>query len=194
MTIRFLLHHPYYITAAHKQVTTMSKHVLFLSLAFAFLRSTSALPLLTNSTPSNFLLVTTSSCEPSANSSLLPNVSATSLFDPFYQSNFLLRTIAPGYGSLPRFNLSSSGVLQTISTGPHGLDFFVINSTSVIEGEELQFVAENPAAGNLGLRDGYLLALGGDGNGWTLCDGGLGQSVVSFCHGVLYESEVLWLT
>lgn len=131
--------------------------------------------------PTNFLLVTTSSGEPKANSSLLPAVSATSLFDPYYQTNFLLRLIGPGYGSLPRFNLTS-GTLESLAAGPHGIGEFEYNSTVVRTGEELQFAPSKQPAGNLGLRGGYLLTVGGVAEGWKVCDGELEQSVVSPYH------------
>lgn len=127
--------------------------------------------------PTNFLLVTTTSRTSFANSSDLANVSATSLFDPNYQTNYLLRTIAPGYGSLPRFNLTG-GTLETLGTGPHGIGEFEYNSTAVRAGEELQFAPSKEPAGRLGLRDGFLLSVGGMVSGWTICDGELEERVV----------------
>lgn len=48
-------------------------------------------------------------------------------------------------------------------------------------GKELAFLAEeqtNP--GNLALSDGYLLTVNGEKEGWTICDGELGQEVLSW--------------
>ncbi|KAH9871801.1 hypothetical protein J1614_006058 [Plenodomus biglobosus] len=67
----------------------------------------------------NFLLVTTTQLDPSANTSELKAVSATSLFDPFKQPALVLRLEGPGYGSLPNFTLSS-GTLSTNAQGPFG--------------------------------------------------------------------------
>lgn len=127
--------------------------------------------------PTNFLLVTTTSHTPCANSSDLASVSATSLFDPYYQTNYLLRTIAPGYGSLPRFNLTG-GTLESLASGPHGVGEFEYNSTAVRAGEELQFAPSKEPAGRLGLKDGFLLSVGGKATGWTICDGELEERVV----------------
>lgn len=128
----------------------------------------------------NFLLVTTTCPEYSANSSLLPNVNATSLFDPAKQETFLLRLIAPGYGSLPLFNISNS-TLHTESYGPIGFTLEEYNSTTVTSGDEIGFLPAVQTKGNLGLKDGYLLGVSGETEGWTVCDGAIGQSVVSFC-------------
>lgn len=125
----------------------------------------------------NFLLVTTTCPEYSSNSSLLPDVNATSLFDPNKQETFLLRLIAPGYGSLPQFNISNS-TLQTESYGPIGFTLEEYNSTTVTSGDELGFEPAVQTTGNLGLKDGYLLGVSGETEGWTVCDGEIGQSVV----------------
>lgn len=146
---------------------------------------TSALPTLTRDTsgnPQNFLLVTTTSSSASAHSSNLPNVSATTYFDPYHQTTFLLRTIAPGYGSLPLFNLTD-GTLQTPAYVFNDNDGTVeYNSTIVIAGEELGFEPDPQPDGNLVLKDGYLLTVGGDAEGWTLCNGPIDQTVVSTCQ------------
>ncbi|KAF2178793.1 hypothetical protein K469DRAFT_717772 [Zopfia rhizophila CBS 207.26] len=125
----------------------------------------------------DFLLVTTDQAEPSINSSNLRAVSATSLFDPYKQPALLLRLIGPGYNSLPTFNLNS-GTLQTISTGPTGTDEYLYNSTKVQSCQELQFLASEQPAGNLGLDQGYLLAVDGEREGWTICLGKLDQDVL----------------
>jgi hypothetical protein len=127
---------------------------------------------------SSFYLVTTSSSECSSNSTLLPSVSATSLFDPSQQPNYLLRLIAPGYFSLPNFTLTD-GVLQSVATTPFGLQSYLYNSTPPAVGTELQFSQSVQGNGGLGLLGGYLLAVNGSGVGWTVCSGPLGESVVS---------------
>lgn len=140
-------------------------------------------------TPSNFYLLTTTSSLKPDNASLLPNVSATSLFDPLAQTNYLLRLIGPGYNSLPLFNLSD-GTLETEAVGPHGVGEFEYNSTRVRAGEDLAFAPAVQPKGNLGLEDGFLLTLGGESGGWTLCDGELGQQVVSCLRP---SDEVMWI-
>jgi hypothetical protein len=136
----------------------------------------------TNATiPTNFLLLTTPSPLQNTNTS---SVNATSLFDPFSNPTYLLRLIGPGYGSLPRFNLTSDGKLETEASGPHGVGEFEYNSTRVRAGEDLMFSSteiadEGKAKGNLGLKDGFLLTVGEEAVGWKVCDGELGQRVVS---------------
>jgi hypothetical protein len=152
-------------------------------------------PLPTNYTPANntttlnptnfYLLTTTSPTQSPGNSSLLPSASLTSLFDPLSQTTYLLRLIGPGYNSLPQFNLTSDGTLETEAAGPHGVGEFEYNSTRVRAGEDLMFEAKEQGKGNLGLEDGYLLAVGGKSEGWTVCQGDLGQQVVSSCYSLL---------
>ncbi|KAK5128547.1 hypothetical protein LTR85_003218 [Meristemomyces frigidus] len=122
----------------------------------------------------DLLLVTTTQCPSTANSSTLANVSATSLFDPYDQKNYLLRTISAGYGSLPTFNLTN-GDLHTAAVGPEGVGNYVYNSTgTVTEGEELSLAPTAEPAGNLALKNGYLLTVGGEEEGWSLCTGAAG--------------------
>ena len=132
--------------------------------------------------PLNFYLVTTTSSTLSLNSSTLPNATALSLFDPFYQENYWLRATDPGYNSLPKFNLTG-GTLATVSAGPHNLGSFVFNSTVPASGKELEFFARAASGGALGLKDGYLLTVGDEVVGWKLCTKAdntyLGQTVVS---------------
>jgi len=144
---------------------------------------TTALPTTYNTTtsnpPTNFVLLTTPSPVENTNTS---SVSATSLFDPLANPTYLLRLIGPGYGSLPRFNLTTDGKLETEASGPHGVGDFEYNSTRVRAGEDLMFSSdaeEGKAKGNLGLKDGFLLTVGGEAVGWKVCDGDLGQRVVS---------------
>lgn len=41
------------------------------------------------------------------------------------------------------------------------------------------FEAKEQGKGNLGLEDGFLLSVGGESRGWRVCEGDLGQQVVS---------------
>ncbi|KAI5356512.1 hypothetical protein Slin15195_G082630 [Septoria linicola] len=151
------------------------------STVLAFLTSSlaSALPAAQNLT--NFFLVTTTSRNSAYNSSALPDVSATSLFDGDGASSDLyqLRLIAPGYNSLPRFNLSDNA-LHTIAYGAHGLGEYEYESTDVDAGEELDFDPTPEEASNLSLKDGFLLAVDGDCSGWTVCSGAHSQEVISW--------------
>jgi hypothetical protein len=84
-------------------ISTMRFSILAFAASLATLATTSPLinhkPTINTTTP--FYLLTTTSPTFSKNSSSLPNVSLTTLFDPYYQPNYLLRLIAPGYGSVP---------------------------------------------------------------------------------------------
>jgi hypothetical protein len=143
-------------------------------------RSISSQPISCSPPTSPFYLVTTTYSSCSSNSSLLPNVSATSTFAPAHQPTLLLRTIAPGYFSLPNFTFAD-GSLHTISDGPFGAQTQLYNSTTPGVGDELGFAAAGERNGTLSLVGGYLLAVGGDTEGWTLCVGNetMGEPVVS---------------
>lgn len=141
-------------------------------------------------TPSTFYLVTTEQSTPTTNSSLLRAVSATSLFDPYYRPALAIRLTGPGYGSLPNFTLTD-GTLHTIASGPHGIGVYEYNSTAVVAGQELQFLAAPQPAGGLALSGGYLLSVNGTTNGWTICVGELEQDVVSGLLDGLARSDVL---
>jgi hypothetical protein len=54
------------------------------------------------------------------------------------------------------------------------------NSTRVTVGSELQFLASQQPAGNIALNEGYLLTVDGQREGWTICDGALGNEVLSW--------------
>jgi hypothetical protein len=132
-------------------------------------------------TPTNFYLVlTTSSQRPTNNNaSTLPNVSATSLFDPFHQRTFYLRTQGPGYNSVPQFNLTD-GVLNTPAQNyVTGEPISIYNSSRVQPGAQLGFNPQPEVKGTLALKDGYLLTADGSSKGWTICNDVLGQDVVS---------------
>ncbi|KAK6001879.1 hypothetical protein QM012_002369 [Aureobasidium pullulans] len=126
-----------------------------------------------------FYLLTTNSPTYSQNSSLLPNVSLTTLFDPYYQPNYLLRLTGPGYGSVPQFTLSD-GVLHCPEQGPHGIGDYIFNTTEVHTGSELQFRAQYEGSGDLTLEKGYLLGVNGSTTGWTICVEELGQTVIEW--------------
>jgi hypothetical protein len=127
-----------------------------------------------------YLVLTTSSQSPkNGNASMLPNVSATSLFDPYHQPTFYLRTQGPGYNSLPRFNLTD-GVLSTPTQNYiTGEPIKAYNSSRVQPGVQLGFNPQPESKGTLALKDGYLLTAGGLAKGWTICNDVLGQDVVS---------------
>jgi hypothetical protein len=133
-----------------------------------------------SSSLSNFYLVTTCSPTCLSNSSLLPDVSATSFFAPFRQATYLLRLISPGYLSLPQFNLTSNDSLTSIQPDQFGKGSYTYGNEAATTGTELQF-AQDVAAGGLSLAgdEGCLLAVGGSVEGWTLCPGALMETVVS---------------
>ncbi|KAJ9654900.1 hypothetical protein H2201_008924 [Coniosporium apollinis] len=153
----------------------VNTHAYLLASLSALFTSTAALPSpqtygypsgMTAAGLSSFYLVTTSSSNATTNSSSLPNVKATSLFDPYYQPNFFLRIIDPGYGSLPTFNLTD-GTLQTLANAPRGPAVYLYNSMTVVEDTELQFLPEEQPAGNLALKGGYLLTVDEGGECYT---------------------------
>jgi len=143
-----------------------------------------------------FFLVTSDQATPSANSSQLRGVHATTPYvsalalarilppaklsqaeDPISQSTLLLRLIGPGYNILPNFTLAD-GVLSTVTSGPHNIGSYKYNSTTVTTNSQLQFVARPMTNGNVGLKDGYLLSVGGESEGWTICDSVTGPDVL----------------
>lgn len=146
-----------------------------------------------SNTPSNaqtnFFLVTTTSDSQAAHSSKLPDVSATSLFDPNHQPDYLLRLINPGYNSLPQFNLSSSG-LQTEAYSFAKL--VQLDSVGVQPDTQLVFRSgsqdHSDDSGKLSLLGGYLLAVDGESKGWTICDGPQGEKVVSSAFAFLLQA------
>jgi hypothetical protein len=128
---------------------------------------------------SQFYLVTASSPLCNTNSSNIPMAAATSLFAPFHQPNLFLRTIAPGYGSLPVFTYTG-GSLYTFASDAFGLGNHSYSSPPPTEGAELEFLRDSQPNAGLTLTGGFLLGMGGITDGWKLCDGAMGQSVVSF--------------
>jgi hypothetical protein len=103
----------------------------------------------------------------------------THLQDPFNQPALLLRLIGPGYNSLPNFTLAD-GTLSTIANAPFNGGLKLYNSTVVEAGKQLQFLASIQPAGNLALDRNYLLTVGGEKKGWTICDGPLSNEVLSW--------------
>ena len=66
-----------------------------------------------------------------------------------------------------------------MTSGLLGFGTYEYNSSHVKQREELQFLPSHQPTGDLGLKDGYLLTVCGECEGWTVCDGDLGQEVVS---------------
>ncbi|KAF1974763.1 hypothetical protein BU23DRAFT_579529 [Bimuria novae-zelandiae CBS 107.79] len=126
-----------------------------------------------------FFLVTSDQSDPNANSSQLRGVHATTPYaeDPVSQSTLLLRLIGAGYNSLPNFTLTD-GVLATTTSGPHGIGSVTYNSTAVVAGQELQFMAQQQEGGNVALDGGYLVTVDGETEGWTICDSARGMDVL----------------
>jgi hypothetical protein len=121
-------------------------------------------------------------------------VSATSLFDPFHQRTYYLRTIEPGYLSLPTFNLTD-GVLQTLTSNyALGEGITLYNSSRVEPGVQLGLNPQPEVKGTLALKDGYLLTADGSAEGWTICTDVLSQSVVSSrsfsCLQILFKVDL----
>ncbi|TID25213.1 pullulan synthetase [Venturia nashicola] len=141
----------------------------------------SALPTYANCTliTSPFLLITTSTPD-CGFSTKMPNVSAISAYDPAHSTTLNLRTILPGYNSLPKFTLAD-GALQTTSFGPFGLKQQLYNSTAVASNQPLKLEAAPSPAGGLSLSMGYLLASNGnDTEGWTLCKDAYGENIITW--------------
>lgn len=79
----------------------------------------------------------------------------------------VLRLLPPGYNTLPAFNLTTSNTLSTfISTGRGD---YTYDSAPVKAGQQLQFVRETRTPGNIALKDGYLVAVDGESEGWSVC-------------------------
>ncbi|KAK6362562.1 hypothetical protein TWF730_000019 [Orbilia blumenaviensis] len=132
-------------------------------------------------TPKDFYLVTSSSPIPCPNSSSLPNASAISTFDPYYQEDYLLRTIGPGYNGLPIFNLKR-GNLVTVANLPHGGPEVTFTTKRPKDNTELKFnPAPTNARGPLTVRGG-LVGYHGINNRWYTCPGDFGEFVVSNFH------------
>lgn len=134
--------------------------------------------------PPQFYLVTTTSPICISNSSNLPNVSATSFFDPFQQAQFQLRLIGPGYLSIPLFNLTN-GSVQAWNSDQFGQGNYTYSSEApAVEGELLfDQVQAGETGGGGGLSwmgEGNLLAYNGSVDGWTICNGDVGQSVIEW--------------
>ncbi|EPS40504.1 hypothetical protein H072_5634 [Dactylellina haptotyla CBS 200.50] len=130
-------------------------------------------------TPTNFYLVTSSQSVPCSNSANLADASAISTFDPYYQENFLLRKIGPGYGSLPTFNLKR-GNLETIASLPHGGPLATYTTLRPKVNTELMFnPAPTTARGPLTIRDG-LVGYHGINDRWYNCPGDFGEQVIVY--------------
>jgi hypothetical protein len=94
-----------------------------------------------------------------------------------HQSNLFLRTIGPGYLSLPLFTLSS-GSLHTFASDAFGQGNYTYSSPTPVEGAELQFLQGEQENAGFNFTGGFLLGVNGVADQWSLCDGELGQTVV----------------
>lgn len=130
-----------------------------------------------NVSQGQFYLITTASPMCNSNSSNIPMASATSLFAPEEQPNFLLRTIGPGYLSLPVFTYSE-GSLHTWSSNAFGQGNYTYGSLSPSGNTELQFLQDEQVNAGLNFKGGFLLGVNGVTDQWKLCDGPLGETVV----------------
>jgi len=74
----------------------------------------------------------------------------------------------------------SAGTLSTVAQAPFNGGPTVYNSTVVAAGAQLQFLAAVQPPGNLALDADYLLTVGGERRGWTVCDGALDTDVLSW--------------
>lgn len=69
-------------------------------------------------------------------------------------------------------------MLSTTTSGPHGIGTVTYNSENITTGQELQFVAQKSAKGNVALDGGYLVTVDGEKEGWTICDSKSGTDVL----------------
>jgi len=125
-----------------------------------------------------FYLVTTTSPTALANSSQLPNVRATSFYDPTQLSSFRLRTTDPGYESTPHFSLTA-GSLVAWNADAFGRGNYSYASTATAVGSPLMFVQGTGGGGGLSFGgDGGNLLLAGGNATWTLCEDDFDENVV----------------
>ncbi|KAF2687500.1 hypothetical protein K458DRAFT_295832 [Lentithecium fluviatile CBS 122367] len=146
-------------------ITTSLAAALPASATYAAPPSAPALP--TAKAP-EFFLVTSDQSEPSLNTSVLRGVSATTPFqdDPL-TSYLVLRLLASGYNTLPAFNFTTAHTLSTLLSTGRGT--YTYDTAPVVSGQQLQFLRQNRTAGNIGLKDGYLVSVDGQTVGWTVC-------------------------
>ncbi|KAH7139559.1 hypothetical protein B0J11DRAFT_394481, partial [Dendryphion nanum] len=144
--------------------------------------------------PSPFYIVTTSQSAPARNSSALANVSATSLFNPFSADTLRLRLQSTPYGSLPNFTLTSSSQLSSTAYSARNRTYAAFHSVPVQPGGELQLLAAGfeEGEGGLKIKDGYLLGVEEETEGWSICPGDMGERVVRWkggkdCEGVFLQ-------
>lgn len=143
--------------------------------------------------PSPFFLVTTSQSTPTSNSSELANVSATSLFNPFSSDILRLRLQSAPYGSLPNFTLTAQDQLSSTVYSSRNRTFAPFHSIPVSAGEELQFLGPGleEGAGSIGLENGYLVSVGNETKGWTVCAGDLSERVLVWKGGLSCDEVYL---
>ncbi|KAI5271968.1 hypothetical protein E4T47_04739 [Aureobasidium subglaciale] len=158
-------------------ILALAASVAALATASPTRRVGSKIPVINSTQP--FYLLTTNTRDYAKESSSLTNVSLTTLFSPYYQPNYLLRLLAPGYGGVSAFTFSE-GVLHTPQTGAHGVGNFIFNSSEVHTSSELQFRAQFEGSGDLTLEGGYLLGVNGTVDGWTICLEELDQRVIEW--------------
>ncbi|KAF3911000.1 hypothetical protein AA313_de0201952 [Arthrobotrys entomopaga] len=133
----------------------------------------------TTNIPTNFYLVTSTQSTSCSNSSDLADVSAISTFDPYYQENYLLRKIGPGYNSLPVFNFNR-GNLNTVASMPHGGPEETYTTLKPKDNTELMFNPNSTTVrGPLTLRNG-LLGYHGINDRWYTCPGAFGEDVITY--------------
>lgn len=136
--------------------------------------------------PSPFFIVTTSQSTPTSNSSELADVSATSLFNPFNSDILRLRLQSAPYGSLPNFTLTAHNELSSTVYSSRNRSFVPFHSAPVGVGEELHFLGPGleEGAGSIGLENGYLVSVGNETKGWTVCAGDLNERVLVWQGGL----------
>jgi len=131
--------------------------------------------------PSPFYLVTTTSPTQSNNSTSLPHVLSLGLIEPINSTSYYLLDEGPGHASYPQFLLADGNLHATIG-GPSGDQD--IETVEVAAGGELAFRVGSTGCGDLSLLHGYLLAVDGRADKWSVC-------VVEAQEGLSYVSTYL---
>ena len=174
------------------QITVLTFFLSIISLTLATPLFRRQAPLDPATTP--FYLVTTSSDSPSSNSSLLPNVSATSFYGGEISNDYTIRQQAAGYNSLPTFTLTD-GNLESLYYNPFGSAQVVYNSTATATNNALTFAPAAQPAGCLSFVKGYLLAKDGETKGWTICPYGEDKEATVSTYlptlGAIFHSQIL---
>jgi len=116
--------------------------------------------------PEPFYLVTTTSETQSSNSTTLPRVLSLGLIEPINSSSYYLVDEGPGYSSYPQFLLADGNLHATIA-GSSGSE--EVETVELAAGGELAFRVGDTGCGDLSLLHGYLLAVDGRADGWSVC-------------------------